>query len=112
MRYLLIALFSLVLLSVKAQTGEVPLEGAVSYVTGQSIYVRFPNTGQLSAGDTLYVQRNGKLIPALLVNVISSVSCVCSALVPDKFTVSDVIFRKRAQLQGKTKETSEKTIKP
>ncbi|HCU20676.1 MAG: hypothetical protein A2X11_12775 [Bacteroidetes bacterium GWE2_42_24] len=45
-------------------------------------------------------------------HVISSVSCVCSALVPDKFTVSDVIFRKRAQLQGKTKETSEKTIKP
>ncbi|OFY14234.1 MAG: hypothetical protein A2X11_10465 [Bacteroidetes bacterium GWE2_42_24] len=81
MRYLLIALFSLVLLSVKAQTGEVPLEGAVSYVTGQSIYVRFPNTGQLSAGDTLYVQRNGKLIPALLVNVIGYVLEYCSNLI-------------------------------
>lgn len=112
MRYLLIALLSLIFSGIWAQVEEAPLEGTVSYVTGQSVYVRFPVTGELSAGDTLYVQRDGKLTPALLVNVISSVSCVCTPLVPEKFSVSDVIFRKQEKVHSKKEETVQMTIRP
>lgn len=111
MRNLLVIVAGLLTLGLYAQTPEPSHEGVVSYVTSQSVYVRFQNTGLISPGDTLYVQRNGKLVPSLLVNVVSSVSCVCSIITPDKYTVSDVIFRKPTAINpmAPPKATVEKT---
>ena len=43
------------------------LEGSVSYLAGNNIYVKFINTNGIENGDTLYRVENGKLIPALAV---------------------------------------------
>lgn len=68
------------------------LEGKVSYVTSQSVYVRFESTGQLQPGDTLYTDQNGKRIPVLRIKNLSSISCVCEPLNDWQFKKEDVIY--------------------
>ena len=70
-------------------------EGAVSYITGQNIYVKFTSTEGIENGDTLFVQRNGKIIPALLVQHHSSISCLCTAIGENTFEVSDAVFSRK-----------------
>jgi len=89
---LLIILFSLPLLNLIAQTDNEPLEGTVSYVTTQNVYVRFESTQTISEGDTLFLKENGKLLPVLQVKNLSSISCVCTPLTEKKFKVSDRIY--------------------
>ena len=50
--------------------------GLVSYTTSLSVYVKFPTTQSITAGDTLYIVENGAMQPALVVKYISSTSCV------------------------------------
>ncbi len=60
-----------------AQEGIV--EGQVSFVTSNNIYVRFENTAAIKVGDSLQLDgQTGK--PCLLVNSKSTTSCVCIAL--------------------------------
>ena len=66
-------------------------EGKVSYITGENIYVRFASTEQIENGDTLFVQNENGLVPALLVNHRSSISCLCTVIGDHKFSVDDVI---------------------
>nr|WP_319511718.1 hypothetical protein [uncultured Draconibacterium sp.] len=67
-------------------------EGKVSYITGENIYVRFASTEQIENGDTLFVQNENGLVPALLVNHRSSISCLCAVIGDHKFSVDDVIY--------------------
>lgn len=67
-------------------------KGTVSYVSSQNVYVKFSSTDGINIGDTLFLQKAETLLPALRVTNKSSVSCVCSKLVPtDNFRVSDAI---------------------
>ena len=61
-------------------------EGKISYVTAQNIYVKFSSTATITAGDTLYLTRDGHLVPGAIVKDLSSISCVCVSLVAEKFT--------------------------
>ena len=56
------------------------LVGKVSFVSSQNIYVRFKSCEGISVGDTLYIPEGDTLVPALIVNSLSSVSCLCSSL--------------------------------
>lgn len=57
------------------------MKGKVSYVSSQNIYVKYISTESIEIGDTLYVEKNAELIPALIVDKKSSTSCVCIPLV-------------------------------
>ena len=70
-------------------------EGVVSYITGQNIYVKFANTEKIENGDTLFVQKNEVLVPALVVQHHSSISCLCNPIGEQSFKVSDKIIAKR-----------------
>lgn len=76
------------------QTTELT-EGAVSYITGQNIYVKFINTEGIKSGDTLYIKSNNTLLPALLVQHLSSISCLCQPLENMSFKVSDSVMAKK-----------------
>lgn len=78
-----------------AQTMEELVEGNVSYVTSNSVYVRFENTGHIEAGDTLYVCKNGISTPALLVTNKSSLSCVCQPLEGFNLKMNDKVISKK-----------------
>ncbi|MFH1118397.1 MAG: hypothetical protein V1775_01150 [Bacteroidota bacterium] len=76
----------------KGQNNAEAIDGVVSYVTSQNVYVKFKSTESISEGDTLYLMVNGKYQPALKVRNLSSISCVCTPLISKKFTTSDHIF--------------------
>ncbi|MBK7132870.1 MAG: hypothetical protein IPH69_08670 [Bacteroidales bacterium] len=62
------------------QTGKISISGQVSFVSTQNIYVKFKSTDGITVGDTLFSQREGRLIPALIVRNLSTTSCVCAPL--------------------------------
>ena len=81
-------------LLLKAQEPSKIIEGSVSYITGQNIYVKFVNTAGIENGDTLFRWENEILAPALVVQHHSSISCLCNPVGEKLFKVSDIIFCK------------------
>ncbi len=78
-----------------SQDTSVFTEGAVSYITGQNIYVRFSSTEGIENGDTLFIRKSEEIIPALIVQHHSSISCLCVAIGENTFEVSDIILSKK-----------------
>lgn len=107
---LLIFAFSVTFLS--AQTLSEPLEGVVSYVTSQSVYVKFKSTKSISEGDTLFTIINEKTQAALLVRNLSSTSCVCTPLAGFIFKPSDKIFTGTMATATSGNSLAENKIKP
>ncbi len=90
----------------KAQDNRKIIEGKVSYITGNSIYVKFDSTDGIENGDTLFVSINGELVPGLTVLHQSSISCLCNPLGDKEFKAENLIF---ARIQQITKEQPEET---
>ncbi len=65
------------------------LDGTVSYLAGTNIYVKFVNTTGIENGDTLFRAENEKLIPVLIVQHHSSISCLCNAIGENKFQLEE-----------------------
>ncbi len=92
-------IFALILLmpALHGQTDEPFTEGSISYVTSQSIYVKFASTEGISPGDTLFMRFDGRQVSAMVVKNLSSISCVCTPLEGYDLKVSDAVFsRKKA----------------
>ena len=70
------------------------VSGEVTYVTASNVYVRFPSTGMIAVGDTLYVPRSGTSTPCLVVHSKSSTSCACSILGGCAIKVKDQVVAK------------------
>ena len=87
----LIYMFLFLVISLQSQEIVEPIEGAVSYVTSQNIYVKFNSTKNISVGDILMTVRDGKLQPALVVSNLSSISCVCIPISGVSLKVNDII---------------------
>ena len=47
-------------------------DGKISFITSQNIYVKFENTEGISVGDTVYYNYNGKFVPAIVVQFLST----------------------------------------
>lgn len=63
------------------------VEGTVSYVTSRSVYVRFENAQSLTAKDTLMVMINNQWIKSLVVQNVSSKSCITTSFVDNEILV-------------------------
>ena len=94
-------LFLLTTPCLMGQNQQATVDGTISYITSQNVYVKFSSTADIRAGDTLYVQKGDVLVPALKVTDLSSISCVCIPLSDIPFKVSDRIIAKTAH-QNKT----------
>lgn len=85
----------LLMLIVSAQEENLQLEGRISYVTSQNVYIKFSSTEGISVGDTLFILKNKVETPALVVSNLSSISCVGKPLKGSQLKVDDrIIFRK------------------
>lgn len=62
------------------QTNHRDLEGTVTFITSENIYVRFDDASKIPVGDTLLLNENGILRPCLIVTNKSSISCVTVAI--------------------------------
>lgn len=95
-----------------AQNTIKKIEGEISYITGSSIYVKFQNTSGIEKGDTLFIQHNNELLPALLVLHKSSISCLCNSITDQKFSVGDnisgwITFAEKAEFESPTESKTE-----
>ncbi|MBT3383084.1 MAG: hypothetical protein HN410_05135 [Prolixibacteraceae bacterium] len=95
-------------------SGQEPkiIEGAVSYISGQSIYVKFESTQGIENGDTLFMLKNEILTPALIVEHRSSISCLCKAVGENTFKVADQIVGKQKGAKNRevTKTQTEEQV--
>lgn len=80
---------------IKSQTSPKVLQGKVSYVSSQNIYVRFDNTDGIRIGDTLFVEKGGVLTPTMTVTNKSSISCVGSSIGGISIAVATPIVAKQ-----------------
>ncbi len=101
-----VCLLALFLFVQRAQVlAQVVLEkGTVSFVSSQNVYVKFESTKGINIGDTLFFKKAENPLPALLVSNKSSVSCVCSKLIPDTIRVGDEITARTIQAEPKKKD--------
>lgn len=74
--------------------------GKVSYITSQNVYVKFKSTEHIGIGDTLFVNLKGNMIPVLIVDNKSSISCVCSPISAKKLNISNVIFTQKSKVRN------------
>ena len=75
----------------KGQTSVEAKEGTISYVTSQSVYVKFESTENIAVGDTLFTVKEQKKTPILIVKELSSISCVCTPISAKQLSVNDVV---------------------
>jgi len=71
--------FIFIIFALSSVTGQNEfLEGEVSYLSSQNVYVKFRSTDHISLGDTLYFQtgKGAIVTPAIVVTSKSSISCV------------------------------------
>ncbi len=90
----IIVMFVLCLLSSKifAQPGKKEIEGAVTYLTTQNIYVKFLSAKGIKPGDKIFIRRNDLLVPVITVGNASSISCVGKAIGTEKLKIGDKVF--------------------
>ena len=110
MRYLGTLLWMIVInCALHAQEKTDTLGGGVTYITSQSVYVKFPSTSSISVGDTLYGLIDGKLEPFLEVKHLSSTSCVGTPLITIPIQKGSRIYA-RILKQEPTKKDSIETV--
>lgn len=68
------------------------VEGKVSYITPQLIYLKFQNTDGINPNDTLYQSVNKKYQPKLLVKFVSSISVACEKIYDFELKVGDTYY--------------------
>lgn len=96
--------------SLNAQDIKSALEGNISYVSSQNVYVKFASTHGLQKGDTLYISKGNKNIPALVIQQLSSISCVSTALTGIDFAIGDRIIGKPQKMDNFDSEEQEKGL--
>ncbi len=89
------------------------LSGTVSFVSSRNVYVKFKSTEGILSGDTLYSLSDSRLIPELIVNNLSSSSCVCTSISLKNLTTGQPILAvkrisaAKAEIKGTEKAATE-----
>jgi hypothetical protein len=89
------------------QGGTENLSGKVSFVSSQNIYTKFRSTAGINEGDTLFISSEGKLVPALVVKSLSSISCVCIKITDIDLPVDHLII---ARISIETEAVVDKAV--
>lgn len=106
MRTLLLIVLFTTIQNLSGQTTGEPPEGSITYITSQSVYVRFKTTDGIVPGDTLYFNPQDRAKPALIVRERSSTSCVCTPMTSVKLNVGDKIYGTARPVAIKTTEAT------
>ena len=68
------------------------LEGTVSYISSQNIYVKFKTTEGIETGDTLFIKDKNNYLPAIKVDYRSSTSCAGVSITSKKIELNTLIY--------------------
>jgi hypothetical protein len=87
-----ILLFLCVSLTAFGQSNTDELIGSVSFISSQNTYVKFVNTSGIQIGDTLFITKNNRLEPALVVTGLSSISCIGTPIGSTKLSITNTLI--------------------
>lgn len=79
-------------LQIYSQTNIKRIDGAVSFISSKNVYVKYESTENISASDTLFIERSNELLPVLQVNSLSSISCVCTPISGTQLSLNQPII--------------------
>jgi hypothetical protein len=91
---LFIILFALFGLSTFGQNNNNVISGNVTFISSENIYVQFVNTDDIKIGDTIFISKNDKFVPVMVVKNKSSISCVGISIGNNLVSVSNQVFAK------------------
>jgi hypothetical protein len=100
--FLTILIFGISLPLFSQQT--IALEGQISYVTSQHIYVKFTSTKNIETGDTLFIKEGNEYLAALAVKNKSSLSCVSTKIAEMAYKKGQKVYH--LSLEEKGQETN------
>lgn len=87
-------------LQIKAQNTQL-IEGTVSYVSAKSVYVRFDNAKEIMVKDTLMLLINNRWKKALIVETISSKSCMTAVFISDNISIGTKVgYHKKVDISA------------
>lgn len=86
-------------------------EGTISYLSKNKVYIRFNDTKSMQIGDTLTIWQDEKWKKALVIESLSSQSCVTQAILPITFAIGDKIRTTLKEITT-TKKIIPDAIKP
>ncbi|MBZ0179860.1 MAG: hypothetical protein K8F36_11250 [Melioribacteraceae bacterium] len=86
------------------------IEGEVSYLSSQNVYVRFSNTTGLSVEDTLFTLSNNVMNPAILIEFLSTTSAAGKPINGYDLKVGDKIYGKKSIAEKPIVEVQEKEV--
>ncbi|MCW9065811.1 MAG: hypothetical protein OQJ78_05890 [Ignavibacteriaceae bacterium] len=68
------------------------LEGTVSYISSQNVYVKFKSTEGIKAGDTLFIKEKNNYLPAIKIDYTSSTSCAGVSITNKKIELNTLVY--------------------
>ena len=93
-KYAFLILFLLPIMYLYGQEGMRLVEGKVSYITPQNIYIKFEQAGIVHPGDTIFIRKDQGLTPLFVSESVSSTSCVGKPIEKTDIQLSDVVILK------------------
>jgi len=114
MKIILIIIFVLTI-SLSAQTQNTKIiEGSISYISSQNIYVKFNSTEGIETGDTLFIKDKSNFIPAVKIDHKSSTSCAGISITDKKLELNTLLYAFISDDDGKaeTDTTQSTTLAP
>ncbi len=91
-RYTFLIMIFLPILPLFGQDAKTWVEGKISYITSQNVYVKFEQAGIIHQGDTIYVRNAQVLTPLFITESVSSTSCVGKPLIQQEIKTDQAVF--------------------
>ncbi len=82
----------LIFISAVLSQNKIKIDGTITYLSSQNVYVKFDAPENIVKGDTLYFENNGKLEPAVLVQFLSSSSVAGQNISASELKIGDKII--------------------
>jgi hypothetical protein len=77
----------------EAQTKDTKIiEGSISYISSQNIYVKFNSTEGIETGDTLFIKDKNDFNPAVRIDHKSSTSCAGISITNKKLEINAILY--------------------
>jgi hypothetical protein len=111
MKRLLLILLFLTTCAVLAQTSELKVvEGTVSFISSQNVYVKFKSTEGIEIGDTLFLKEKNDFLPAVRVDHKSSTSLAGISITSNKLEVNNILYAFIVSEEAEAKIEADETI--
>lgn len=94
-KYLLLISILLSIVKLYGQENMSFVEGKISYITLQNIYVKVEQSGFVQPGDTIFIRKDQKLVPLFIAESVSSTSCVGKLKEQSDLKILDVVYLRK-----------------